>query len=150
MRFGAFISSTAVKAGLAAAGLQVLIFLVILAKIYPDFSLGGIFSVLVLTAIGGAAIYGFWLLKQSPQASYFALIVLAGLFLVIAGVVAAPTIGLFAIPGALAVIVAAVIFAVASDDRIPVWRSVLILFGTAIYLLLFAAQLYAAAYLIGL
>lgn len=149
MKFGLTSATLALKCGLVAAGLQFLVLLVLLDKVVrPDLDVGSVFSMLVLLGLVGTAFAGFWLLRRSPELSYFALAVGAGLFLFVAGFLTLPTIGLFVLPGTVAILLSALMFLFAGEDPLPLWRRVSVVSVGLLWLIFMFVQLYGAGYLL--
>ena len=146
MTFGRAGSALAIISGLAAAGLQIAVLLILLVKIVSgEFDPSAAFSLVVLIILAAAAFAGFWLLRQSPEFGYFALTVGAAAFLFVAGFLALSTVGFFLLPGSMALMASAIAFLLAGEDRLPIWRKAGIILFAAVWLLSFAGQLYGAA-----
>lgn len=149
MKFGQDSATLAIKGGLAAAGLQILLFLVLLDKmIRPELDIGGLLSIVFLLCLAVTAFAGFWLLRRSPELGYFATAAGAGIFLLVAGFIASGTIGAFVLPGAVAILLSSLIFLTAGDDPLPLWRRVLVVWIGLIWLVFILAQAYSVLYVL--
>lgn len=148
MRFGPATSSLALYGCMTAAAIQGLALLVLLIKTLTAFDPSSLFSLLILLILAAAAFFGSWKLRRSTEFSYFVLVVAAGLFLVAAGLIGMATIGLFLLPGGVAVILAALVVLMSSDDQVPLLRRLGIIACGALFIVMVAAQLYGVVYLI--
>jgi len=151
VRFGQKSAALAILSGEIASGLQALVLLVLTFKVSrPDFNVGGFFSMLLLLGLAAGAFSGFRLLQRSPELGYFMLSVGAGVFLFAAGFIAVFTVGAFVLPGAVAILLAALLFLMAGEDPLPLWRRVFVIMLDLAWLAFFIAQLYSAGYLLNL
>lgn len=144
------ITLASLAAGMSAAGLQVALFLILLVKmVYPQFDPIGTLSVLFFLGVAGAGFYGFWLLRSSPELSYFVLAAGSGLFLFLAAAMSLYTVGIFMLPGGLAILAAAAAFLLIGEGRRRLLRGAAVVVLTALFLSLIAAQVAEALYLVG-
>lgn len=151
MKFEKNSASLALKSGLAAAALQVLLFFALLdTMIRPELDVAGVLSILFLLCLAVTAFIGFWLLRRSPELGYFAQTAIAGLFLLIAGFIASGTVGAFVLPGAVAILLSALMFLIAGEGPLPLWRRVLVVLTGLIWLVFVVALLYSAGYILNI